>query len=92
MIGRISLAKLTVAPCTAGSVATGASVAAAVSVGTVVSVESGGWVAAFVAGATDSVGEEAGVFVSWLPQAVNNPTIKTKIPIFTYIDFIFMDS
>src|SRR5688572_33430000 len=88
MMGKISLAKLTVAPCTAGCVA-GASVAVAGSVGAAVSVEGGTSVGASVAGATTSVGVDSGALVAGVPQADNNPAIKTNSTNFTYVDFIF---
>jgi hypothetical protein len=80
-MGRISFAKLTVAPSAGGCVA-GGSVGAAVSVG------DGASVGASVAGATTSVGAEVGVLVGCVPQADNNPTIKTNRTNFTYADFI----
>jgi hypothetical protein len=72
-MGRTSCAKLTAPLWAAGCVAK-ASVACAE-----------------VAGRTCSVGCEAetGVPVAWLPQADNSPTIKIKIAIFMYTNFIF---
>jgi hypothetical protein len=87
-MGRISLAKLTVAPPAAGCVA-GASVAAGGSVAAAVSVTGGTSVGASVAGAAVSVDGAAGASVGDPLQADNKPTIKTNSTIFTYADFIF---
>jgi hypothetical protein len=88
MIGMTSLAKLTVVPPAAGSVA-GASVAAGGSVGAAVSVEAGASVGGSVAGADVSVGWDVGASVAGVPQAASNPTIKRNKAILTYVDFIF---
>src|SRR5690554_798345 len=93
-IGKMSFAKLTVAPCTGGCVAAAGSVAgssvAAASVGGRVSVAGGGSVGASVVGMTASVGGETGSSTGCPPQAVNSPTIETKSTICAYLDFIVL--